>query len=250
MTVNLRPFLTRIATSPPRTDPTPLLPLALRETTAVWYPGTERALPANCASWIAATSTFVSDSQRLSSPIFPRIPSAFQLRPAVGFERCSCGGISGSWLCGCSLPGAPMGHRLACPRRRASRRGALESLTYAGRAAPCEQRARAREGTEVCRWRQCGSSQQLRDGGAAGRRRRGVPHVGSFRIPFGDARVVFEPLAPEVGWSAVPRRGSPPPPPPPSSTAGRRDPLDDSSTGVVPPPRAVKGCEMACAGEG
>ena len=79
MTLKFRPSLTRMATSPPRTGTSSLLTRALRETATVWYPGTERGLPASCASWMAATSAFMSESQRLSSPILPRTPSAFQL---------------------------------------------------------------------------------------------------------------------------------------------------------------------------
>ena len=105
-----------------------------------------------------------------------------------------------------------MGHRLACPRRRASRRGALESLTYAGRAAPCVHTARP----SPRRYRSLLMEAVLQSAAAAGRRGRGasVPRhpahrtessrcIGSFRIPFGDARVVFEPLVASSGhpWS-------------------------------------------------
>ena len=47
MTRNFRPSRMRMSTSPPLTGPSALLPRALLETTAVWYPGMEMVLDAD-----------------------------------------------------------------------------------------------------------------------------------------------------------------------------------------------------------
>ena len=75
-----KPLRTKIATSPPLTGPPCLLPCALLAIAAVWNPGILIVLPAeSCTSCTANTSTFFSESQRETSGIFFRRPSAFQL---------------------------------------------------------------------------------------------------------------------------------------------------------------------------